>query len=165
MRNAAAHRLDLTLAAFAPLMEAARVGAANATKNALKARGPVVELEPGTSGRRRTVLVSLLTAGATAGAAGAMMARRRNRARWEEYESQGASGIGGARESVLDTTKSTVDTGVPKGTNVPGSAAESTGATMSGGSTTSSGSTISGSDTANLFAEQSEPPVSKNNRT
>jgi hypothetical protein len=145
MRNAAAHGLDSTLAAFMPLMDAARTGAANATKKAQKARKMAGKKESGMSRKRATILVGLLTAGAAAGAAGAIIARRRNRARWEEYEAQGINAVRGAAKSALDTTKSTMDKGAQKVGNWTDTARDSADSAMS-----------SASDSANLFAEQTK---------
>ncbi len=46
------------------------------------------EQEVARSRRRRTFLFGLLGAGAVLGALGALLARRRNRSRWQEYESR-----------------------------------------------------------------------------
>ena len=137
MRDAAAHGWESTLAAFAPLMDAARTGAATATKNAHKARKKAMKKESGMSRKRATILVGLLTAGAAAGAAGALIARRRNRAKWDEYEAQGMKTVG-----------STVDRGAQK----LGNAAERAGQTVSGWTDTAR----EGTDAANIFAEQTK---------
>jgi len=142
MRDTATHGLDSTLAAFAPLMDAARTGAATATRKAQKARNKAMKKESGMSRKRATILVGLLTAGAAAGAAGAMIARRRNRAKWEEYEAHGMKAV-----------RSTMDKGAQK----LGSAAERTGQTVSGWTDTAREGTETGSrDTANVFAEQTK---------
>ena len=145
MRDAATHGWESTLAAFAPLMEAARTSAATATKNAQKARKKAMKKESGMSRKRATILVSLLTAGAAAGAAGALMARRRNRAKWAEYEARGTQAV-----------RSTMDKGAQK----IGAAAERAGQTVSGWTETAretTDSTLGGArETGNPFAEQTK---------
>jgi hypothetical protein len=136
MRDAAAHGWESTVAAFVPLMEAARANAAAATKNAQKARKKAMKKESGMARKRATILVGLLTAGAAAGAAGALIARRRNRARWDEYEAQGmkamrsaadktAQKIGGTAERAGQTVSSSTDT-AREGTETPNILAEQT---------------------------------------
>jgi hypothetical protein len=134
MRDAAAHGWESTLAAFVPIMEAARTGAATATRKAQKARKKAMKRESGRSRRRATILVGLLTAGAAAGAAGALMARRRNRAKWDEYEAQG-----------MRAARSTVDTGAQND-------AERAGQTVSSWTDTAA----EGTGTRNIFAEQTK---------
>lgn len=57
------------------------------------------------SRKRTRWLVGLLAAGTAAGVTGALVARRRSRSRWDEYESQGRSAV------ATDTgTTSTMDT-------------------------------------------------------
>ena len=135
-RTAAAHGLDSTMAAFAPLLLAARSGAATATTKARKARTKAGKKESGMSRKRTTLLVGLLAAGAAAGAAGAMVARRRNRAKWDEYEQRGIQAARQSAKSMLDTTQSTLDKGAQRIGGTAGQAAAST------------------KETANLFAEQ-----------
>jgi hypothetical protein len=94
MRDVAAHGMDSTLAAFAPLMEAARAGAMNATRKAQKAAWRSRRKKSGLARKRTTIVLGLLTAGAAAGAVGAVIVRRRSRARWQEYEAQGLTGAG-----------------------------------------------------------------------
>ena len=113
-RTVAAHGLDSTMAAFAPLLLAARSGAATATTKARKARTKAGKKESGMSRKRTTLLVGLLAAGAAAGAAGAMVARRRNRARWDEYEQRGIQAARQSAKSTLDTTQSTMDKGAQR---------------------------------------------------
>jgi hypothetical protein len=139
MRDAAAHGLDSTVAAFTPLVDAARTGAANATRKAQRARRKAMKRESGLARKRATILVGLLTAGVAAGAAGAIIARRRNRSRWEEYESRGISAMQGGTRSALDATRSTVDKGAQRVAGAAESAAE----------------------TANLFAEQTKQAAAR----
>lgn len=78
--NAASTGWDSTITALAPLAEAARQGSAKAEKLESKKANQ----KSGHSG-----LVALLAAGTAVGVAGALVARRRNRARWTEYASSG----------------------------------------------------------------------------
>jgi hypothetical protein len=79
---------DSTLAAFAPLARAARDGAARGNvlegKTVMKTTR-VIETETSDSHMGRNVM-ALMACGAAVGAAGALMARRRNRTKWAEYE-------------------------------------------------------------------------------
>jgi hypothetical protein len=137
IRDVAAQGLDSTMAAFAPLMEAARTSAMNATRKAQKAGKKARKRESGKARRRTAILVGLLT-GAAAGAAGAIIARRRNRAKWEEYEAQGIDAARGYAKSALDTARTATD----KGAQRVGDAAEQA------------------AESANLFAEQTRQGVS-----
>lgn len=75
-------------AALVPMAVAtARAGAAKAGKRSKKAS--VKTKESKMSRKRTRLVVGLLVAGAAAGLAGALIARRRSRSRWEEYEAQG----------------------------------------------------------------------------
>jgi hypothetical protein len=58
--------------------------------------------------------MGLLAAGAAVGAAGAMASRRRNHAKWEEYESQGMGADAGDAKSMTDSAKSTMDKSADK---------------------------------------------------
>jgi hypothetical protein len=137
MRDTAAHGWESTVAAFVPLMEAARTGAETATKKAQKARKKAMKKESGMSRKRATILVGLLTAGAAAGAVGALIARRRNRAKWEEYEAQGMK----AMRSAADKTAQKV-----------GSTAERAEQSMSSWADDAR----EGTDSPNIFAEQTK---------
>jgi hypothetical protein len=126
MRRAAANRFDVAVAGLVPLMEAARIGAAEATRDAQKARRRAEKRESRMSRKRVTILVSLLTAGAAVGAAGAIVSSRRNRAKWEEYESQGVNAMRGGTRSVADAAReSAKETG-----NVFAEQAKQTGETV-----------------------------------
>lgn len=109
MRDAAARGLDSTVAAFAPLMDAARVGATTAARQAQKAAKKAGKRRSGRVRRRRAILVGLLAASAAAGTAGAIIARRRNRAKWEEYEARGVEAARGYAESAFDTARTAAD--------------------------------------------------------
>jgi len=120
LSSAASQGWDSTRAAFAPLAEAARQGSANATKLpshhgkehwGRKARGKetrnkvkfkaVAESEPGH--RIPTGLITFLAAAAVLGATGTLVARRRNRTRWAEYE---PASVQADANSLIDSTKS-----------------------------------------------------------
>jgi len=120
-RHLAAHGLGTTMTAFAPLLEAARTGAATATDKARKAKNKAGKEESGMSRKRTGLLVGLLAAGAAAGAAGAMMARRRNRAKWVEYEQRGIQAARQGAKSMPDSAQSTMDKGAQRtaGTDSP----------------------------------------------
>jgi hypothetical protein len=154
-RHLAAHGLDTTMAAFAPLLEAARDGATSATRKARKAgKYKAGTKESGMSRKRTTMLVGLLAAGAAAGAAGAMVARRRNRAKWDEYERQGIQSAREGAKSMLDTARSTVDASAQR---IAGTA-ERAGQAVSSWTDSARESADSGlastKETANLFADQ-----------
>jgi hypothetical protein len=150
-RHLAAHGLDTTMAAFAPLLEAARTGAETATKKARKTgKIKAGTKESGMSRKRTTMLVGLLAAGAAAGAAGAMVARRRNRAKWDEYERQGIQSARESAKSMLDTARSTMDAGAQR---IAGTAERASQA-VSGWTDSGEGAHASTKETANLFADQ-----------
>lgn len=132
-----------TAAAVMPLVIAAG-------RNARKGKAKVMRQE--TSNRRwPMVLGGLLAAGAAVGAAGAVIARRRaNRDQWEEYGSTRTTGSGASRtDSMIDTAKSTIDTGKEKVQSLAESAkeraAEMTGSSSRGSSSTPSSSAEFGS--------------------
>jgi hypothetical protein len=158
MRDVAAQGMDSTLAAFSPLMEAARAGAVNATRKAQKAarraeRKAERKKESAMARRRTTVLVGLLTAGTAAGAAGAIMLRRRNRNRWQEYEAPGLTA-----EPTVDQTIGDQTTGQPA--NVFAEQATQAG----GKAATRTGEAIEpGTSRTDPFAEKAHT-ISKNNR-
>jgi hypothetical protein len=98
----AAGRLGATSAALVPLLTMARPGRSPVRRAAAKARAKSKATrkalvsrmkESGMSrGRKRATLVAgLLAVGAVATAAGALVARRRHRSHWEEYESHGTA--------------------------------------------------------------------------
>jgi hypothetical protein len=73
-----------TVAVISPIADAAREGAARSAKlPASKGKG---EKSDGGGHKTPVGLLSLIAAGAALGAAGALVARRRNRARWAEYQ-------------------------------------------------------------------------------
>jgi hypothetical protein len=77
-RVVAARRWNTTKGTFSPLYEQMREGAANA-----RGRKP----EPEMKRNKWPVVIGLVAAGAAAGAAGAMIARRRRvAAQWDEYD-------------------------------------------------------------------------------
>ena len=87
----AARRLGTKVTAMAPLAVMAPTRGALSKGRANRAMTKVIMKKESKSGRRRRtgMFVGLLAAGATAGVAAAMAARRRNRMAWEEYETHG----------------------------------------------------------------------------
>ena len=93
---AAAQSWDATVAALAPLMQAAKDGSAKAHKiearttkidsNGTKKVRKVVETTTPADHHMSGTVVALIATGAAVGAAGALAARRRNRVKWSEYE-------------------------------------------------------------------------------
>jgi hypothetical protein len=93
--GAASSSWDTTMAALAPLLQAAREGATKASE--LEAKGIKIDRN-GTKKVRMEVettspehhmsgtVAALIATGAAVGAAGALAARRRNRVKWSEYE-------------------------------------------------------------------------------
>ena len=79
-RVMAARRWNTTKGTFSPLYDQIREGAANA-------RGTNGRREPEMKRNKWPVVIGLVAAGAAAGAAGAMIARRRRvAAQWDEYD-------------------------------------------------------------------------------
>ena len=158
VRDVTAHGMDTTMAAFLPLLDAARSGAATATatgsRKAQRAGIKAGKKESGMSRKRATMLVGLLAAGAAIGAAGAVLARRRHRANWEEYEAQGIDRVQDSTKSALDSAKSTMDRGAQR----VSSAAERTGGTVASWADAARGhadsAANSAKETGNIFAEQ-----------
>jgi hypothetical protein len=124
--------MEATMSAFMPLMEAARTGAAGATKMAAQKAGLKGGRKAARRRRRTGMLVGLTAAGAALGTVGALLARRRNRDKWHEYESGAVDKARHGTKSALDAAKSTMDRGAQ-------------------GMAGAAGST---KDTANLFADQ-----------
>jgi hypothetical protein len=96
LSEAATRRWDATIASFAPLAEAARAGSEKAARleakrnkrnkrNGVKKRF-MVTAQAEEHDNNHTALYALLATGAAIGAAGALVARRRTRAKWAEYE-------------------------------------------------------------------------------
>jgi hypothetical protein len=110
VRDAASQGWDTTLAALTPLVEAARTGAVEAGRQTTRARKKMSRKKTSRmSGKRTGLLVGLLTVGAAAGAAGVIIARRRSRSQWEEYDAGSAGMANGQAQSVLDSTRSAMD--------------------------------------------------------
>ena len=98
--RAASRGWDSTIALVMPLADAARSGSIRAAMlpEGVKSQAmrvqimkPVVIKKPAaaadsSSGRMATAMVSIVAAGAALGATGALVARRRNRSKWAEYE-------------------------------------------------------------------------------
>lgn len=85
--NMASQGWTTTVAVLSPVADAARQGAAKSAK-LVPAKPPTRDGKSKSSPDSKTPvgLLSLLAAGAAIGAAGALVARRRNRARWAEYQ-------------------------------------------------------------------------------
>jgi len=140
-----------TLATIVPLALAARSGtmtaqrqarrqaesaARAARKSALKGRAKLMRKEPRVK-RWPMMLGGLLVAGATIGAASALVARRRaNRTQWEEYGATRTTTTG-RHDSMMDSAKSTVETGKEKVQSLAESAKERA-ADLMGSSTSNS---------------------------
>jgi len=92
LKGAASRGWGSTTATLAPLAIAYREGAADATATALKLKRKSEKGKKGksVSNKRTGMLIGLLAAGATLGAAGALVVRRRRQQQWAEYESTGA---------------------------------------------------------------------------
>lgn len=90
--GAAARGWDSTAATLAPLAAAYREGAADATAAALKLKNKTTKAQrKGTyvakkRNSRTGMVFGLLAAGIAAGAAGAMLMRRRRKQQWSEYD-------------------------------------------------------------------------------
>jgi hypothetical protein len=93
-RGLASTGWDSTRARVSPLIGAALAGAAQANQKAqLKGRKSAKELQKKVNGKqakaessRKGMAVGLLVAGVAAGAGAAYVARRRSRAKWDEYD-------------------------------------------------------------------------------
>jgi uncharacterized protein YjbJ (UPF0337 family) len=127
--NAASSSWDSTLAAFAPLADAAKQGSAHARKLDSKKKDKkddkgtkVLSITTTTTTEEmtsRTGLYALLATGVVVGAAGALVARRRTRAKWAEYE---PGSLHSDASSFIDagatSTKSYVDKGAEATTDM-----------------------------------------------
>jgi hypothetical protein len=112
------------VAALAPLALAARAGAARANEldaKAMKKTRNVIEIETTESHPTRNIM-AIVACGAAVGAAGALVARRRNRAKWAEYE---PSSLESDATSMLDPN--TTATTSMSGTGQPGMVKKATG--------------------------------------
>ncbi|GAA5189282.1 hypothetical protein GCM10023322_41820 [Rugosimonospora acidiphila] len=110
VRDVASQGWETTVAALAPLMDAARLGAIEAGSQTVRARKMMGSNKRSrSSGKRTGMLIGLLVLGAAAGAVGAMAVRRRGRDHWEEYEAGGRGMAGDQAQSVLDSTRSAMD--------------------------------------------------------
>jgi len=117
-----------------------------ARKGALKGKAKLMREEPRMR-RWPMVLGGLLAAGAVIGAAGAVIARRRaNRDQWEEYGS--ARPTSGRTDAMIESAKSTADTGRDKVQSLADSAKERAADMMSSPSSPSSSSSSSSSRTS-----------------
>jgi len=83
--RAASRGWDTTIAIVTPLAYAVREGSARATNLPETLRRKDMPNDA-SSGHRKSTVASIVAAGAAIGAGGALVARRRNRAKWAEYE-------------------------------------------------------------------------------
>jgi len=119
-KTAANSSWDTAIGVFVPLADAARDGAARAAKLPHKevtnrwysrndepkaARLKAADTPSG--GHLSGTLIGLLAAGAAIGATGALVARRRNRTRWADYE---PGSVKSDAAQLIDTTKQKLDT-------------------------------------------------------
>ncbi len=114
--------------AIAPLAAAYREGAADARAAALKLSKKSKNGRKGKrmSGKRVGMLVGLLAAGAAVGAAGALVIRRRRKAKWSEYDVNDTfDSMSSDARSMLDRAGSKVDTAKEKAADKLESAASS----------------------------------------
>jgi hypothetical protein len=141
-RATAATVVPLALAASSGVRKGLRGGARQAEqaataarKGALKGKAKLMREEPRMR-RWPMLLGGLLAAGAAVGAAGALIARRRaNRDRWEEYG--GARTTSGRTDALIESSKSTMDTGRDKVQSLADSAKERAADMMSPSTSTS----------------------------
>jgi gas vesicle protein len=144
-----------------------------AKKTAKAARKQALRTEESRMPRKRkTFLVGLLAAGAAAGVAGALVARRRSRARWDEYDSQGGVTGSGDAHSFGDTLASSAHRAGEKAAEWSSSAsqtahewAHSAKETLSGKAATVTDAVAEKADEAADVAEHLSEHSSKNGRS
>lgn len=114
--DAASQGWGTTVTTLAPLAAAARQGAVQAGMKARKARRRSMAIpmrKKGPNMSRRFMLAGLLTAGAAAGAVGALVMRRRKQQRWEEYDpNQAMESTNMRAQAVANSARSTFDSAV-----------------------------------------------------
>jgi hypothetical protein len=94
LKLAATHGADSVGAALVPLAAAAVHAGAKAGTLSKRASAKATRTKESKMSRKRTRwLAGLLAAGTVAGVTGALVARRRSRSRWEEYETQGRAQV------------------------------------------------------------------------
>jgi hypothetical protein len=117
LTQAASRGWDSTIAFVMPLADAARTGSARAAMlpESMKAQATRVQIvKPvmikkkaapvdSSNGHMATAMVSIVAAGAALGATGALVARRRNRSKWAEYE---PSALQDESQAFVDQTRS-----------------------------------------------------------
>jgi hypothetical protein len=102
LSRSASNSWDTTLATLGPLVQAARDGAMRANEmniKPMKRTTKVIEETETPEGHTTRNAMALIACGAAVGAAGALVARRRNRSKWAEYE---PSAIESDASSMLD---------------------------------------------------------------
>ncbi|GIJ51511.1 hypothetical protein Val02_83970 [Virgisporangium aliadipatigenens] len=135
-----------TASTFGPMVTSARDGSRNvartARKSAIKGKAKLTGREPQVR-RWPTILGGLLAAGAAIGATGAIIARRRaNRSQWEEY---GTTHTTSRSDSMIESARSTMESGKDKVQSLAESAKERASDMMSSGSSPSPSSSHSSS--------------------
>jgi hypothetical protein len=168
LRMAAAHAASGAAGALAPRVTAARDagrtglkkarGKASESAHAIartagKGKAKVTKKETGMTGRRWPMIIGgLLVAGATIGAASALIRRRKAQNKWDEYGAT-RSTTGG----VLESTRSTMDAGVDKVSSIADAAKDRASDLIGSSSSTTTGSTTSGSATTGSASDLSNP--------
>ena len=112
---------------LAPMAEAYRQGAADATAAALRLKSRSKARRKGrydVSNRRTGMLIGLLAAGAVVGAASALVMRRRRRQHWSEYEPTDTL------DSMTSDARSMVDKAASRGTSTMDKMSQQAGKAM-----------------------------------
>jgi hypothetical protein len=116
LSQAASRGWDSTIAFVMPLADAARAGSVRAAMlpESMKSQATRVQIvkpvmmkkaapTDSSNGHMATAMVSIVAAGAALGATGALVARRRNRSKWAEYE---PSALQDESQAFVDQTRS-----------------------------------------------------------
>jgi hypothetical protein len=150
--------------ALVPLAAAARLSAVEAGKVGKRAMAKAPRTKESKMSRKRTRwLAGMLAAGTAAGVTGAMMARRRSRSRWEEYESQGRATMPMDMGSRSDTATA-VDTGWPAATPARQTARDWATSTKDSGPSLTAEKVPESMDMATEKLSDKSSTVSKNSR-
>jgi len=122
-------------ATFAPIAASSLSMARTARKSANKGKAKLTRKEPQVR-RWPTIIGGLLAAGAAIGATGAIIARRRaNRSQWEEYGTTHTTST--RSDSMIDSARSSMESGKEKVQSLAESAKERASDMMSSGSSSS----------------------------
>jgi hypothetical protein len=128
-------------ATFGPIAAGSLSMARTARKSANKGKAKLTRKEPQVR-RWPTILGGLLAAGAAIGATGAIIARRRaNRSQWEEYGTTHTTSSRG--DSMIDSARSSVESGKEKVQSLAESAKERASDMMSSSSSSTASPTTS----------------------